>query len=110
MRHLPNVIPAATDDPNNVTLQWQLAGSVRDLSEDLTAASGIRRWAGIMNQRFVKRETFFGGVDCDATSSILIPMSASTLYLGKNQDWLKATWQQYLAGYRRAGKSQFPEL
>ena len=51
--------------------------------------------AGILNQRFVKRETFFGGID--ATYFIHpIPMSANTLYVGRNQAWLKATWKQYL--------------
>ena len=51
--------------------------------------------AGILDQRFVKRETFFGGID--ATYFIhLIPMSANTLYVGRNQAWLQATWKQYL--------------
>lgn len=51
--------------------------------------------AGILSQRFVKRETFFGGID--ATYFIqFLPMSANTLYVGRDQDWLQATWRQYL--------------
>ncbi len=51
--------------------------------------------AGILQQRFVKRETFFGAID--ATYFIhFLPMSANTLYVGRNQNWLQATWAQYL--------------
>ncbi len=58
---------------------------------------------GIMNQRFLKRETFFGG----ATSTYfihLIPMSANTLYVGRNQSWLKATWNQFLLDANAEGQ------
>jgi hypothetical protein len=50
---------------------------------------------GILNQRFLKRETFFGGADSNYFIHT-IPMSANTLYVSRNQDWLRATWQQYL--------------
>ena len=50
---------------------------------------------GILGQRFVSRVTFFGGID--ATYFIhFLPMSANTLYMSRNQRWLKATWDQYL--------------
>ena len=62
--------------------------------------------AGILNQRFVKRETFFGGID--ATYFIhLIPMSANTLYVGRNQAWLQATWKQYLLDTGAQGNPNF---
>ena len=61
---------------------------------------------GILNQRFVKRETFFGGID--ATYFIhLIPMSANTLYVGRNQAWLQATWKQYLLDTGAQGNPNF---
>lgn len=41
------------------------------------------------------RTTFFGGVQGVYTIQAT-PLSAHTLYLGRNQQWLKATWQQYL--------------
>jgi hypothetical protein len=50
---------------------------------------------GIMNQRSLKRETFFGGADSTYFIHAL-PMSANTLYVGRNQSWLKATWKQFL--------------
>ena len=62
--------------------------------------------AGILDQRFVKRETFFGGID--ATYFIhLIPMSANTLYVGRNQAWLQATWKQYLLDTGAQGNPNF---
>lgn len=51
--------------------------------------------AGRVHQRYVDRATFFGGIDTTYFIQ-MIPMSASTLYLGRNQNWLNATWQQYL--------------
>ncbi|MFO1417189.1 MAG: glycosyl hydrolase [Methylotetracoccus sp.] len=45
---------------------------------------------------------FFGGVPGSYLVHTL-PMSASTLYLGRNQPWLSATWQQYLLDLQASG-------
>ena len=66
---------------------------------------GIRPWAALLNQRFVKRETFFGGVNDLFIHQI--PMSASTLYFGRNQAWLQATWKQYLLDTGAQGNPHF---
>ena len=91
---LPNVVPQPPPDPNNVHYNGNWPEQfVTFLGPD----NGV--WhttlGGILHQRFVKRETFFGGVD---TTYFIhqIPMSASTLYFGRNQAWLQATWKQYL--------------
>jgi hypothetical protein len=50
------------------------------------------------------RATFFGPID--TTFAIhQIPLGASTLYLERSQDWLAATWQQYLRETRTAQAS-----
>ena len=102
---LGNVIPQPPDDPNNVTYN----GNWPDQFVTYRGPDG-RPWhttlIGIMNQRFLKRETFFAGVD-SIYFIHTIPMSASTLYLGKNQDWLKATWQQFLLDTGAQGNPNF---
>ena len=89
---LPNVVPPPPINPDDIRYNG-------NWPEQFVTFRGPDNgvWhttlAGILNQRFVKRETFFGGID--ATYFIhLIPMSANTLYVGRNQAWLQATWQQ----------------
>ena len=43
----------------------------------------------------VFRNTFFGGIKGSYTIQAT-PLSAFTLYLGRNQDWLAATWAQFV--------------
>jgi len=91
---LDDIVPPSPIDPNTVTYN----GNWPNQFVTYRGPDG-RAWhttlIGIMNQRFLKRETFFAGVD-SIYFIHTIPMSASTLYLGKNQDWLRATWQQFL--------------
>lgn len=58
---------------------------------------------GIENQRFVMRNTFFGFDPVSSYFIHLIPMSANTLYVGRNQNWLKATWKQFLLDANQIG-------
>jgi hypothetical protein len=91
---LDDVVPRPPIDPNNVTYN----GNWPNQFVTYRGPDG-RVWhttiVGILDQRFLKRETFFGGADSNYFIHVL-PMSANTLYVGKNQDWLRATWQQYL--------------
>ena len=50
----------------------------------------------------LSRATFFGDV---STSYFIhgLPLGSSTLYLGRNQSWLNATWQQYLDDLEATG-------
>src|SRR5438874_3226459 len=102
---LPNIVPRPPIDPNDVRYNG-------NWPEEFVTYRGPDGgvWhttlAGILDQRFVKRETFFGGID--ATYFIhLIPMSANTLYVGRNQDWLQATWKQYLLDTGAGGNPNF---
>ena len=102
---LGNVVPRPPTDPNDVRYNG-------NWPEEFVTYRGPDGgvWhttlAGILDQRFVKRETFFGGID--ATYFIhLIPMSANTLYVGRNQDWLQATWKQYLLDTGAQGNPDF---
>ena len=102
---LPNVVPPPPIDPNDIRYNG-------NWPEQFVTFRGPDNgvWhttlAGILGQRFVKRETFFGGID--ATYFIhLIPMSANTLYFGRNQAWLQATWQQYLLDTGAQGNPNF---
>jgi hypothetical protein len=102
---LPNVVPPPPIDPDAIRYNG-------NWPEQFVTFRGPDNgvWhttlAGILNQRFVKRETFFGGID--ATYFIhLIPMSANTLYVGRNQAWLQATWQQYLLDTGALGNPNF---
>ena len=102
---LGNVVPRPPTDPNDVRYNG-------NWPEEFVTYRGPDGgvWhttlAGILDQRFVKRETFFGGID--ATYFIhLIPMSANTLYVGRNQDWLQATWKQYLLDAGAQGNPDF---
>jgi len=102
---LPNVVPPPPIDPNDIRYNG-------NWPEQFVTFRGPDNgvWhttlAGILGQRFVKRETFFGGID--ATYFIhLIPMSANTLYVGRNQAWLQATWQQYLLDTGALGNPNF---
>ena len=62
--------------------------------------------AGRVHQRYVDRATFFGGI-AETYFIQMIPMSASTLYFGRNQKWLQATWQQYLLDTGASGNPDF---
>ena len=102
---LPNVVPPPPIDPNDIRYNG-------NWPEQFVTFRGPDNgvWhttlAGILSQRFVKRETFFGGID--ATYFIhLIPMSANTLYVSRNQAWLQATWQQYLLDTGALGNPNF---
>jgi hypothetical protein len=102
---LGNIIPRPPIDPNDVRYNG-------NWPEQFVTFKGPDNgvWhttlAGILNQRFIKRETFFGGIA--ATYFIhLIPMSANTLYVGRNQDWLQATWKQYLLDTGAQGNPDF---
>jgi hypothetical protein len=102
---LGNIIPRPPTDPNDVRYNG-------NWPEEFVTYRGPDGgvWhttlAGILDQRFVKRETFFGGID--ATYFIhLIPMSANTLYVGRNQAWLQATWKQYLLDTGAGGNPNF---
>ena len=102
---LGNIIPRPPVDPNDVRYNG-------NWPEQFVTYRGPDNgvWhttlGGIIGQRFVKRETFFGGIA--ATYFIhLIPMSANTLYVGRNQDWLQATWRQYLLDTGAAGNPNF---
>jgi hypothetical protein len=102
---LPNVVPPPPIDPDDIRYNG-------NWPEQFVTFRGPDNgvWhttlAGILGQRFVKRETFFGGID--ATYFIhLIPMSANTLYVGRNQAWLQATWQQYLLDTGALGNPNF---
>ena len=102
---LGNIIPRPPIDPNDIRYNG-------NWPEQFVTYRGPdnRVWhttlGGILNQRFVKRETFFGGIA--ATYFIhLIPMSANTLYVGRNQDWLQATWSQYLLDTGAGGNPSF---
>jgi hypothetical protein len=55
--------------------------------------------AGIYQQTFMPRNTFFGGSDTTYTIQH-IPMSPTGLWQGRNQQWLKATWQQFLLDWK----------
>jgi Glycosyl hydrolase family 81 C-terminal domain len=102
---LPNVVPRPPVNPNDIRYNG-------NWPEQFVTFKGPDNgvWhttlAGILGQRFVKRETFFGGID--ATYFIhLIPMSANTLYVGRNQAWLQATWKQYLLDTGAQGNPNF---
>jgi hypothetical protein len=102
---LGNIIPRPPTDPNDVRYNG-------NWPEQFVTYKGPDNgvWhttlGGIVGQRFVKRETFFGGIA--ATYFIhLIPMSANTLYAGRNQDWLQATWKQYLLDTGAQGNPNF---
>jgi hypothetical protein len=102
---LGNIIPRPPIDPNNVRYNG-------NWPEQFVTFRGPDNgvWhttlGGILQQRFVKRETFFGGVDT-AYFIHQIPMSASTLYFGRNQAWLQATWKQYLLDTGAQGNPNF---
>jgi hypothetical protein len=102
---LGNVIPRPPTDPNDVRYN----GNWPDQFVTYRGPDGgvwHTTLAGIVDQRFIKRETFFGGID--ATYFIhLIPMSANTLYVGRNQEWLQATWKQYLLDTGAQGNPNF---
>jgi hypothetical protein len=91
---LSNTVPRPPPDPNDTTYN----GNWPDQFVTFRGPDGgvwHTTTAGILTQRFVGRHTFFGSID--GTYLIhTIPMSANTLYLGRNQQWLQATWQQYL--------------
>jgi hypothetical protein len=102
---LPNVVPRPPVNPDDIRYNG-------NWPEEFVTFRGPDGgvWhttlAGILGQRFVKRETFFGGID--ATYFIhLIPMSANTLYVSRNQTWLQATWQQYLLDTGAQGNPNF---
>jgi hypothetical protein len=91
---LTNSIPRRPNDPNDVHYNG-------NWPETFVTYKGPEGgfWhtttAAVLSQQAVKRTTFFGTVD--GTYLIhTVPMSANTLYLGRNQQWLQATWQQYL--------------
>ena len=66
--------------------------------------------AGILNQRSVTRKTFFDPTDVPIQACYfiqLLPMSANTLYVSRNQTWLQATWQQYLLDTGAQGDPTF---
>jgi hypothetical protein len=102
---LPDVVPRPPVDPNHIRYNG-------NWPEQFVTFKGPDNgvWhttlGGILNQRFVKRETFFGGVE---TVYFIhqIPMSASTLYFGRNQAWLQATWKQYLLDTGAQGNPNF---
>jgi hypothetical protein len=94
MQHLTMLVPRPPLDPNIVTYN----GNWPNQFVTYRGPDG-RVWhttiVGILDQRFLNRETFFGGADSNYFIHTL-PMSANTLYVSRNQDWLRATWQQYL--------------
>ena len=57
---------------------------------------------GILKQNELSRATFFGNISANYYIHA-IPLSASSLYLGRNQAWLKATWSQYLLDMEASG-------
>ena len=94
---LPNTVPRPPVDLNDVRYNGNWPEQFVTFQGPPERGGGV--WhttsGGRLQQRFVDRATFFGGID--GTYFIqMIPMSASTLYLGRNQTWLSATWQQYL--------------
>ena len=102
---LGNIVPRPPIDPNDVKYN----GNWPEQFVTYRGPDG-NVWhttlGGIVDQRFIKRETFFGGID--ATYFIhLIPMSANTLYVGRNQGWLQATWKQYLLDTGAQGNLNF---
>lgn len=102
---LPNIVPRPPIDPNDFRYNgnWPEQFVTFKGPDDGVWHTTL---GGILNQRFLKRETFFGGIA--ATYFIhLIPMSANTLYVGRNQDWLQATWKQYLLDTGAGGNPDF---
>jgi hypothetical protein len=91
---LGNTIPRPPPDPNDTTYN----GNWPDQFVTYRRPDGgvwHTTTAGILSQQAVKRSTFFGNID--GTYLIhTVPMSANSLYVGRNQQWLQATWQQYL--------------
>ena len=91
---LTNTIPPIPTDPNKITYNgnWPAHFVTFKGPDGKVWHSTL---AGILHQRFVARKSFFGPID--TTYSIqMTPLSANTLYLGRNHSWLKATWEQYL--------------
>ena len=94
---LSNVAPRPPVDPNDIHYNGNWPQEFVTFQGPQEGGGGV--WhttlGGRLHQRFLDRATFFGGIA--GTYFIqMIPMSASTLYLGRNQAWLNATWKQYL--------------
>ena len=65
---------------------------------DFRTADGTARKTTLITnpkQFGIFRNTFFGGITGSYTIQAT-PLSAFTVYLGRNQNWLKATWEQFL--------------
>ncbi len=50
---------------------------------------------GILRQRQISKSNFFAPID-ETYAVQLIPLSASSLFVGRSQDWLKNNWTEYL--------------
>ena len=94
---LPTTVPRPPVDLNDVRYNGNWPEQFVTFEGPPERGGGV--WhttlGGRLHQRFVDRATFFGGIDTTYFIQ-MIPMSASTLYFGRNQTWLNATWQQYL--------------
>jgi hypothetical protein len=94
---LPNVVPPPPIDPDAIRYNGNWPEQFVTFRGPPERGGGV--WhttlGGRLHQRYLDRATFFGGIDTTYFIQ-MIPMSASTLYLGRNQTWLNATWEQYL--------------
>ena len=94
---LPTTVPRPPTDPNDVRYNGNWPEQFVTFEGPAERGGGV--WhttlGGRVHQRFIDRATFFGGI-AETYLIQMIPMSASTLYFGRNQTWLNATWHQYL--------------
>jgi Glycosyl hydrolase family 81 C-terminal domain len=94
---LPTTVPRPPTDPNDVRYNGNWPEQFVTFQGPAERGGGV--WhttlGGRVHQRFIDRATFFGGI-AETYFIQMIPMSASTLYFGRNQTWLNATWHQYL--------------
>src|SRR5262245_40554206 len=90
-------VPDPPTDPNDIRYNGNWPAQFVTFPGPAERGGGV--WhttlAGRLHQRYVDRATFFSGI-AETYFIQMIPMSASTLYFGRNQNWLSATWQQYL--------------